>query len=426
MPLTRRFKITLSVIALVVMVVVILLWLVGRTAFVREKVAALVSEATGLPATVEAVSIGLWRGPSFELHGLALTQPAGFGQKPLVEVGTLRITAPFGSLWGDPVAHSVIVEEAVMRPAIAADGSDNWSRPIERLTAGDEPLPAWSIGRFELRKSAVEFHDAVTDLRFRLTAITIVATDVSEAADFPLDVELGGVSGTNTFLLALEGRALVNTVSGRFAATGLDVRGWMGGEPLPLAGVELTGKVKTISFDGEADVAAIDGGQFNLAGIPGEISGSLYLGEPGDRTLFAFRTEPFAPRAPAIAFGKPLPQTTDETALGTFQMSVEGRMKDGMLHLDPIEGQLDDTRFSGRLVPEARLIRVTADRIVVDRYLAPGKEGRREKKATLEAAIAELAKLDIDAEFRIGEAEVGGARLRDTVIRVERNESATP
>ncbi len=422
MRLTRTLKITLAAIALVVMVVVTLLWLVGRTSFVREKVAALVSEATGLPATVEAVSIGLWRGPSFELHGLALAQPTGFGQKPLVEVGTLRIMVPFGSLWGDPVAHSVIVEEAVLRPAVAADGSDNWSRPIEQLTAGDEPLPAWSVGRFELRKSAVEFHDAVTDLQFRLTAITIVASDVSEAADFPLDVELGGVSGTNTFLLALEGRALANTATGRFAATGLNVRGWMGGEPLPLAGVELTGKVKTISFDGEADVAAIDGGQFNLAGIPGGISGSLYLGETDDRTLFAFRTEPFAPRAPAIAFGMPLPRTTDQTAFGSFQISVEGHMRAGMLHLDPIEGRLDETEFSGLVVPDERLIRVTADRIEVDRYLAPDGKRRQDKKATLEAAIAELAEFDIDAEIRIAEAQVAGARLRDTVIRVERTD----
>jgi hypothetical protein len=63
---------------------------------------------------------------------------------------------------------------------------------------------------------------------------------------------------------------------------------------------------------------------------------------------------------------------------------------------------------------------VTADRIDVDRYLAPDQKRRKDKKATLEAAIAELAEFDIDAEIRIAEAQVAGARLRDTVIRVER------
>ena len=76
---------------------------------------------------------------------------------------------------------------------------------------------------------------------------------------------------------------------------------------------------------------------------------------------------------------------------------------------------------SSRLVPSARLVRLTADRIDVDRYLSPETKRRREKKATLEAAIAELAEYDLDAEIRVGEAKVAGARLRDTVIRVERN-----
>jgi hypothetical protein len=361
----------------------------------------------------------LLRGPSIELHGLAIAQPPGFGTQPFIEIGNTRIRAPWSSLWGDPVAHSLAIDEAVLRPAVAADGSDNWSGLIERLTASDEPTPAWSVGRLDLRKGAVEYDDAAGGTSFRFTAITLGATDVSSAADFPLELQVAGVSGTNTFLFSCDGRGLADTGAGRFAATGLNVRGWAGGEPLPLAGVELLGKVKAVTFDSGTGIAAIDGGGFNLAGIPGEFAGSLHLSEP-DETLIVFRTESFAPRAPAIAFGMPLPRTTDERAFGTFQISVEGRMRDGVLHLDPIEGRLDETQFNGRFVPGARLIRVAADRIEIDRYLAPDQKRRREKKATLEAAIAELAEFDIDAVIRIAEARVAGARLRDTVIRVER------
>jgi hypothetical protein len=353
------------------------------------------------------------------LHGLAIAQPPGFGGEPLVEVGSARITAPWSSLWGDPVAHSLTIDEAVLRPAVAAEGSDNWSGLIERLTAGDEPTPAWMVRRLDLRKGAIEYEDAASGTRFHLTAITIGAADVSPVADFPLELQVAGVSGTSTFLFACDGRGLADPDGGRFAATGLNLRGWAGGEPLPLAGVELLGQIKAVTFDSVAGVAAIDGGRFNLAGIPGEFAGSVHLGKP-DETLLVFRTESFAPRASAIAFGMPLPRTTDERAFGSFQISVEGRMRAGMLHLDPIEGRLDETAFSGLFVPDARLIRVTADRIEIDRYLAPDQKRRRDKKATLEAAIAQLAELDIDAEIRIAEARVAGARLRDTVIRVER------
>ena len=426
MRLTRPFKITFAAITLVVLAAAAIIWLLGRTPFVRDKVAGWLTDATGLPATVAAVSIGLLRGPSFELRGLAIAQPPGFGAKPLIEVGSARITAPWSSLWGDPVAHSLTIDAPVLRPAVAADGSDNWSGMIERLTAGEdeETAPAWTVGRLEVREGAVEYEDAASGTRLRLTAITIGAADVSPAANFPLDLKVAGVSGTNTFLFACEGRGLADPDGGRFAATGLNLRGWAGGEPLPLAGVELLGKIKAVTFDSVAGVAAIDGGRFNLAGIPGEFAGSMHLGEP-DETLLVFRTESFAPRAPAIAFGTPLPPTADEKAFGNFQISVEGHMKAGMLHLDPIEGRLDETAFSGLFVPDARLIRVTADRIEVDRYLAPDQKRGRDKKATLEAAIAQLAELDIDAKIRIVEARVAGARLRDTVIRVERTDAGS-
>jgi hypothetical protein len=427
MRLTKPWKITLAAIALVVLAVSALLWIAGRTSYVRNLVGGWVTEATGLPATVQLVSIGLLRGPSFKVSGLAIAQPPGFGSEPLVSVGSAQITAPWSSLFGDPVAHSVTIEEAVLRPAVLKDGSDNWSALVDHLTAdeSEEGPPAWGVGRLEVRKSAVEYDDASTERHFRLTAITIGASDVTPASDFPVDLKLAGTSGTNTFLFSCEGRGLADTGTGRFAATGLALRGWTGGDPLPLAGIELLGEIKTVSFDSESGIAAVDGATFNVAGIPGEIAGSLYLLEP-DRTVFAIRTESFAPRAPAVAFGQPLPRTADEKAFGQFQISVEGHMKDGVLHLDPIEGRLDETQFHGRVVPSARLIRATADRIEVDRYLAPDQKRRREKKATLEAAIAELAEYDIDAEIRIGEAHVAGARLRDTVIRVERGgEGAT-
>jgi len=422
MLLKRPIKIALIAIALVVLAVAALLWIAGRTAYARNLMAEWATEATGLPSTVESVTVGFLRGPSIELHGLAIAQPPGFGDEPLIEVGSARIMAPWSSLFGDPVAHAVTIEKAVLRPAVKADGSDNWSAMIDHLTESDEEeaAPAWAVGRLQVNESVLEYDDVETATQFRLSAITIAASDVSPAADFPVELRLGGESGTNTFLLAFDGRGLADTGAGQFAVTALNLRGWAGGEPLPLAGVELKGEVKALTFDSATSVAALEGAELNLAGIPGEFAGSLDIAKP-EATLITFRTKPFAPRPPAVAFGTPLPRTADERAFGSFQISVEGRMKDGVLHLDPIEGRLDETSFNGRLVPSARLVRLAADRIEVDRYLAPDQKRRKQKKATLEAAIAALAEYDLDAEIRIGEARVAGARLRDTVIRVERN-----
>ncbi len=100
-------------------------------------------------------------------------------------------------------------------------------------------------------------------------------------------------------------------------------------------------------------------------------------------------------------------------------------MREG-LRLDPVTGQLDDTHFEGRIEPGKRLVRAKFDSIDLNRYVAPEVKGVRKTKATLEAFVAQIAQFDVDAEIRIDEAQVAGAKLRDTVMRVERNSETGP
>ena len=205
--LKRPFKIALIAVALVVLAITASLWIAGRTAVARNLVADWATEATGLPSTVESVTVGFLRGPSIELHGLSIAQPPGFDDKPLIEIGSVRITAPWSSLFGDPVAHGLTIDKAVMRPRVKTDGRDNWSAMIERLMESEEeqPAPAWAVGRLAVNESVLDYDDASTETRFRLSAIMIVASDLSPAADFPVELRLGGESGKNTFLFAFGG-----------------------------------------------------------------------------------------------------------------------------------------------------------------------------------------------------------------------------
>jgi hypothetical protein len=93
-----------------------------------------------------------------------------------------------------------------------------------------------------------------------------------------------------------------------------------------------------------------------------------------------------------------------------------------------LSGRLDDTNFEGRAVPGQRLIRANLDRIDLNRYLpaAAKAPSRREKKATLEALAAELEKLDLDAEIRIGEARFAGGTMREALLRVEPDGASAP
>ena len=422
MPLTKPLVRILAVIAILALAAVAVLWLGARTAFARRVAGDWIAETSGLPASVESFRLGFLPRPFIQVGGLAITQPSGFDAGPLLEAGEVRVTVPWGSLFGAPAVESLAVSDAVARPIKAADGADNWSALISRLAElGGEGPSAWSIARLEFERGALEFHDLATGSEWRLTAITIDAQDIAPAAGFPLEMSMAGVAGPNTFHFWLNGLGVVDPDAGRYAAKGLNFRGWAGGDPLPLAGIEMLGAAELASYENATGIAAIPRGTFNVAGIPGEFMTSFRPDDPDAQLTFSVKTDSFAPRAPAIAFGFPLPATADPQAYQALQLSFDGRRVNGVLHLDPIAGRLDDTQFDGRIVPAERLIRAEIDRIDLNRYLPAEPEGAKERKATLESIVEGLGDFDIDAEIRIGEALVAGAKLRNSVIRVERD-----
>ncbi len=428
MQLKRPLVLISAAVAILALVAVAILWLGARTAMARSVVAGWVTEATGLPATIETLRIAFLPLPAVEIGGLTIAQPPGFDTGPLLEIGHVHASVPWGSLFGPTAVKSISISDAIARLEVTADGESNWSHLFSQPSAGGATeRPAWSLGKIALERGALEFHDKAADSQWRLTAITIGAEDVAPSTVFPVELRFGGIFGANTIHYALKGQGKLDPSAGHYEASGLDFRGWAGGDPLPLAGLELAGVMKRATFDTATGVAMLDAGRFNLAGIPGEFGGTVDLDEPELEAAIRVRTDDFAPRPPAIAFGYPLPKTADPEAFKSLQLSFEGQMRDGELHLDPINGRLDDTQFDGRIVPGKRLIRAHFDRIDANRYLPPGKETKspQKAKATLEETIAELGRFDIDAEIRVQEARVGEARVRDTVIRVERGGGET-
>ncbi len=424
----KPIALTLAALAALVLLAVAALWIGVRSDAARRFASDYLGELTGLPVRVAGLSIGFLPTPALELGGLAIAQPPGFGVDPLLDFGSARVSISWRSLFGGDLAlRSIRISDATVRPAFVADGSDNWSALIERLSSlGGEGESRWSIGRLDIENGALEFYDAASNQRFRLTAITVEAGPIAPATDFPVDLQLAGVSGGYTMHFALQGRGLIDPDAGHYLARDLMFRGWAGGDPLPLAGIELEGGIGVASFDGKSGVAKIEAGAMTIAGIRSKFELQSEFGDHGTSVVFSLTTSPFSPRSAASAFGSPLPATADPGAFRSMQFSAKGRLDQGLLQLDPIEGRLDDTQWSGTIIPQLRQVRIRADRIDVDRYLAPESKTRSEKKTTLEESLAEFGKLDIDAEIRIAEARIAGAKLRNTLLKVERDGGTTP
>jgi AsmA family len=428
MPLQRRLAILLTAIALAALAAVAVLWIGARTPFARGLIAGRITEATGMPCRLASLRLGFLPSPSLDLGGIRFDQPPGFGAEPLLEIGRLQVRLPWRSLLGVARLDAVEVSDATARLVVDRDGSANWSAFFGGSQAGGAPAQRvdWRVGELAFERGTIDYRDAAADAGWQLTAITIDAAGIAPRTEFPLELRLAGLFGPNTIHYAMKGRGRLDPDAARYEASVVDFRGWAGGEPLPLAGVELTGAVKHAVYEGATGVASFEAGRFVLAGVPGSFEGTVGFNQSTPAVGLRIATGAFEPRAPAIILGRPLPVTADPAAFGSLQLVLVARTEGGVLRIDPVSGRLDDTNFEGRVVPAERLIRASLDRIDLNRYLPPAAKTARGKKATLEDGVAALAAFDLDAEIRIAEARVADARIRDAVIRVERTGDHVP
>ena len=429
MPLERRHARIPAAIAFVALAAFAILWIGARMAFVRGMVAGWITEATGLPAEIQSLGIGFFPSPSVDIGALTIAQPPGFGDEPFATVRRLRVRIPWSGIFRFSELRELSAEDAIVRLVVDRQGLSNWSK-LGAEPGADAPQPDaqatdWALDSLRLERGAVDYRDLASGSEWQLAAISLDATAVEPAQPFPFDLKLGGVFGTNTMHFALKGEGRLDTAAGAYEGRSMEFRGWLGGEPLPLAGAELEGGLNRASYESQSGVAIAEAGRFKFAEVSGTFRGRADLDAPAPDASVTVSTEPFAPRTTAIILGRPLPATADPAAFESLQLALAARLQNGTLRLDPVSGRLDDTRFEASLVPAERFVRATLDRIDLNRYLPPAAKTVSKKKATLEAAVAELAKLDIDGEIRVAEARVAGAALRDAVIRVERGQ-ATP
>lgn len=426
MRLPKIIGLTAAVIAALVLVAGAAIWLGARSAMARRAAGDYLGGITGLSVTLGSLSVGFYPSPSLTLGDLTIAQPAGFSGAALVELETAELVLPWRSLRrGDPVLHAAKISGVTLRAAIDAEGVDNWSAVIERLVefAGEGPS-AWAVTRVELERGTVEFHDARSDTRWRLSGIGLSASDAAPATWFPADLRLAGEYGRQIVHFGVAGEVRLDVDGGRYAGRKLRLRGWAGGEPMPVAGIDMTGTVGHCLYDEASGLVTLERGNLTAGGVTADFTLAVARSADGPVQGFAVKTASFAPRVPARVLGRPLPATRDPAALGSLQVEAAGRLEPGRIVVDEFSGQLDETGFGGSLEwptgGGTPIVRLQADRLDFDRYLAPGNgEAAASPQATIEATVAQFSALDLDAEIRIAEAQAAGAKIRGLRIVIE-------
>ena len=427
MPRLRPSLIALAVAGGLLAAVAIVLFGVVRLSWFERQAEQRMSAALGWPVRVDGLSIAYYPSPRVEVRDVLLPPATRDDAPPLLELGQVSVTLPWRTVAGLG-GHVTRVELRAPRLYLERRGDEagNWEGLLEQVASlGGEGPSTLSIGELQVTEGRLDYVGAAGD-RSRLAGIQLTAREVGLGTPFDLALRCGGDGLGRTFHLSLAGRALLDPDRAVYAADELTLDGWVGGGDLPLAGVEGSAAVESLHADLAAGRTTVRGLKASTMGM--EVAGNVEwdMQETAQAVTFAIGTGPFSPRAVGVALGRPLPDTEDPAALTRAVLQTAGEWNTGGLALSRLEGELDDSRFSG----DARIpagesppeLHLSLDRLDLDRYLppdAPAEQDSGSLAAVVEGLRDSLQALDLDAEVTIGEARASGVIARQLTIRLE-------
>jgi AsmA protein len=416
----RFLLLSLAVLAAIVGGLALGVYGIARLSWSERRAAEWLSGELGLPVEVGALAVGYFPRPWLEVGQLSIAdgaEPAGL----IVEVDRIRLVVP----WRTALGRGLRVEQleaAAPRVHLARDaaGHANWdalSARITELMAGESI--AWSVGALQLDNGSVGYRDESAGGAIEASGIAITGSGIAPGAFFPAQARAALQSEGYVVHAAFDGRAMVDPDRGRYGAQALTFSGWIGGGTLPLAGVKLAAQADEVNADLAAGTAAARGIRFDGLGVQATMQAEATDLADSPVVAFSLATAPFAPRTIGYALNRPLPETTDPTALGRASIGLHGQWSEAGLRLEEVRGELDDSRFNGSVWLPADgsppHVRLDVDRLDLDRYLPPDSPETRSQaspQAAVEALLAGLQEVTVDAEITVGVAQAAGVTAR--------------
>jgi len=432
-----RFRLPLLLIAVLAGLVVVLpaaFYGASRLAWFERQASSQLSEVLGWPVQVGDLAIGYFPLPWIEVERLVIAGNAAGDAPSLAEIAQLHATLPWRTVLGrGGHVTSLTLDAPRIALEVGKDGRGNWEPFAERLVtlAGDGPA-AWSIGSLKVEQGSLAYGRAGETPAFTLTGLGLTAEGLRPASAFPIDLRVAGQAGQRTFHATATGLALLDPDADRYAADELVLAGWIGGDALPLAGVNGAGEVESLRADLAAGTVLVRGASLDALGAKADAEVDI-AGLNGVLAVsVGFKTNEFSPRAVGIGLNRPLPETTDPKAMSRLQLTARANWTEDGLVVEPLQGRLDDTNFAGALrlpanglVPD---IGLQLDTIDLDRYLPPDDPAApTTPQSAAQALLGGLEAIEVQARISIDEARMTGAKARGMKITLTpKDQEKTP
>ncbi len=448
----------LLVLALLIAAAVVVLPMVVDPNDYKPQIVQTAKDRLGRELVIEkdlSLSVFPWLG--IETGGVRIGNAPGFSAPWFAEIADLGVKVKLMPLLSRRVeVDTLVVNGLRLNLERDANGTANWddlvaaqqAEAAEEAKQGEpsgggtaDPL-SFSVQGIQIDDARVSWDDRQAGQNYLLDQVRLVTGSLSPGATVP--VEIGAVFTSDKPAMTLDADLEASVSSDvdltLFRVAGLIMQLDAKGEGLPAGGASLTLKTDLIA-DTRADTLQLD----KL-----EISGPA-MNARGEISVAAMQTTPAAqgrlsiaetnPKTLASMFAKPI-ETADPAALTRASGEVGFAYADGVLKLDPLSVQLDESKLTGQVHlldtagPVVRT-RMELDQIDLDRYLPPAVGDQASAPKSAEAAapapspdseatpaaaaadpFAPLRTLDFEGEFTIGKLTLTKARMSNVTSKV--------
>jgi AsmA protein len=413
----------------------------------KPQIVATAEQKLGRSLAIEQdlrLSVFPWLG--LETGGVRVGNAPGFEAPYFAEVEELGVKVKLMPLLSQRVeVDTLVIRGLRLNLEKDAQGRTNWDDLAAEQAPGEDQAPApdeaaaplaLSIQGIRIEDARVSWDDRQAGQQYVIEGLRLVTGVLEPGREVPVEagVTFSSSQPAMTLKAALETRVSSDAELTRLSAAGLVLELDASGEGLPAGGARLN-LAADLVIDRQADSLRVEGlkisgpamsaeGELTVQAMQADpaVSGSLRIAETNPKTL-------------AAMFAAPI-ETTDPDALTRAGGSIAFNYAQGVLKLDPLELQLDESNLQGHLHlldPAGPVVRtrLALDRIDLDRYMPPAQEAPAAAAPAASPAdagagapqaagdpFAALRTLDFVGDFSVGELKVGNARMSGVKAKV--------
>ncbi|MEF2143802.1 MAG: AsmA family protein [Desulfovibrionaceae bacterium] len=411
----------------------------------KDKIAQGVKDATGMELTIEGdLSLRFFPWIGVDTGAIRLGNPPGFGDEPFVSLNSASVSLRLLPLLSGTVkAGAIDVDGLALNLLRTKDGKANW----EALGGSKEAKPEepakeggkmdLSIGGLNVTNANIVFDDQQAGKRYALQGanISLGAVDPGE----PFDVEVAfGLESKEPQVKAdvrVKAVAALDLEAQVYELTRLEAEVAATGDALPGGKAEVNAAAKSILADMGKELATIDGLSVTAYGVTATAEMTASELKTGPKAKGQFKVQPFDAKKMLAAMGQTPPETTDPKAMTDISLGLEfdygpqaASARNILLNLDGQEIRAEASMIGGA-VP-AYNVKVEAATLNLDPYRAPKAEGEPQAEAPKdedaankpilpESAMAQLRKLRLDAQLKVGQLKASPAELTNVLVLIK-------